>query len=37
MSVFPLMGVATGPTQSGKTLACFIISLLYRLFELAKR
>ena len=26
--------VATGPTQSGKTLACFIIPLLYHLFEL---
>jgi hypothetical protein len=26
--------VATGPTQSGKTLACFVIPLLYHLFEL---
>lgn len=26
--------VATGPTQSGKTLSCFIITLLYHLFEL---
>src|SRR5262245_31051967 len=26
--------VATGPTQSGKTLACFIVPLLYHLFEL---
>jgi phage terminase large subunit GpA-like protein len=25
--------VATGPTQSGKTLACFVIPLLYHLFE----
>lgn len=28
--------VATGPTQSGKTLACFIIPLLYHLFELGE-
>lgn len=26
--------VATGPTQSGKTLSCFIIPLLYHLFEI---
>ena len=26
--------VATGPTQSGKTLSCFVIPLLYHLFEL---
>jgi len=26
--------VASGPTQSGKTLACFVIPLLYHLFEL---
>lgn len=26
--------VATGPTQSGKTLSCFIIPLLYHLFEM---
>jgi phage terminase large subunit GpA-like protein len=25
--------VATGPTQSGKTLTCFVIPLLYHLFE----
>ncbi|MEZ6152364.1 MAG: phage terminase large subunit family protein [Pirellulaceae bacterium] len=25
--------VATGPTQSGKTIACFVIPLLYHLFE----
>jgi phage terminase large subunit GpA-like protein len=25
--------VASGPTQSGKTLACFVIPLLYHLFE----
>src|SRR5450432_2600087 len=25
--------VATGPTQSGKTLSCFVIPLLYHLFE----
>lgn len=25
--------VATGPTQSGKTLACFVIPLLYHVFE----
>lgn len=28
--------VATGPTQSGKTLTCFIIPLLYHLFELGE-
>ena len=28
--------VATGPTQSGKTLACFVIPLLYHLFEVAE-
>jgi hypothetical protein len=28
--------VATGPTQSGKTLACFVIPLLYHLFELGE-
>jgi hypothetical protein len=28
--------VATGPTQSGKTLACFIIPLLYHLFEIGE-
>jgi len=26
--------VATGPTQSGKTLSCFVIPLLYHLFEI---
>lgn len=26
--------VATGPTQSGKTLSCFVIPLLYHLFEM---
>jgi len=26
--------VATGPTQSGKTLTCFVIPLLYHLFEM---
>ncbi|MCO6438172.1 MAG: phage terminase large subunit family protein [Phycisphaerae bacterium] len=26
--------VATGPTQSGKTLSCFVVPLLYHLFEL---
>jgi hypothetical protein len=26
--------VATGPTQSGKTLACFVVPLLYHLFEI---
>ena len=26
--------VATGPTQSGKTLSCFVIPILYHLFEL---
>ena len=26
--------MATGPTQSGKTLACFVIPLLYHLFEI---
>ena len=25
--------VATGPTQSGKTISCFVIPLLYHLFE----
>ena len=25
--------VATGPTQSGKTIACFVIPMLYHLFE----
>jgi len=25
--------VATGPTQSGKTLACFVVPLLYHVFE----
>jgi len=28
--------VATGPTQSGKTLTCFIIPLLYHLFEIGE-
>jgi phage terminase large subunit GpA-like protein len=28
--------VATGPTQSGKTLSCFIIPLLYHLFEIGE-
>ena len=28
--------VATGPTQSGKTLACFLVPLLYHLFELGE-
>ena len=28
--------MATGPTQSGKTLACFIIPLLYHLFEIGE-
>lgn len=28
--------VATGPTQSGKTLSCFIIPLLYHLFEMGE-
>ena len=28
--------VATGPTQSGKTLACFVIPLLYHLFEIGE-
>lgn len=28
--------VATGPTQSGKTLSCFVIPLLYHLFELSE-
>src|SRR6185503_16254118 len=28
--------VATGPTQSGKTLSCFVIPLLYHLFELGE-
>lgn len=28
--------VATGPTQSGKTLSCFIIPLLYHLFEVGE-
>ncbi|MDZ4689083.1 MAG: terminase gpA endonuclease subunit [Planctomycetaceae bacterium] len=28
--------VGTGPTQSGKTLACFIIPLLYHLFEIGE-
>src|SRR4051812_20474185 len=28
--------VATGPTQSGKTLSCFVIPLLYHLFEQAE-
>jgi hypothetical protein len=28
--------VATGPTQSGKTLACFVIPLIYHLFEIGE-
>ena len=28
--------VATGPTQSGKSLACFVIPLLYHLFEVGE-
>ncbi|MGE0770053.1 MAG: terminase gpA endonuclease subunit, partial [Hyphomicrobiaceae bacterium] len=28
--------VATGPTQSGKTLACFVIPMLYHLFEIGE-
>lgn len=28
--------VATGPTQSGKTLCCFLIPLLYHLFEIGE-
>lgn len=28
--------VATGPTQSGKTLSCFIIPVLYHLFEIGE-
>ena len=28
--------VATGPTQSGKTLCCFVIPLLYHLFEVGE-
>ncbi len=28
--------VATGPTQSGKTLACFLVPLLYHLFEVGE-
>lgn len=28
--------VATGPTQSGKTLSCFVIPMLYHLFELGE-
>ena len=28
--------VATGPTQSGKTLSCFTIPLLYHLFEIGE-
>ncbi|MDA7504040.1 phage terminase large subunit family protein, partial [bacterium] len=28
--------VATGPTQSGKTLACFLVPLLYHLFEIGE-
>ncbi|MCA9119245.1 MAG: phage terminase large subunit family protein [Planctomycetaceae bacterium] len=28
--------VATGPTQSGKTLTCFVIPMLYHLFELSE-
>ena len=28
--------VATGPTQSGKTLTCFIVPLLYHLFEIGE-
>ena len=29
--------VATGPTQSGKTLTCYIIPLLYHLFEIGEK
>lgn len=29
--------VATGPQQSGKTLACFVIPTLYHLFEMGER
>lgn len=28
--------VATGPTQSGKTLSCFVIPLVYHLFEIGE-
>jgi phage terminase large subunit GpA-like protein len=28
--------VATGPTQSGKSLACFVIPLIYHLFEIGE-
>ncbi len=28
--------VATGPTQSGKTLSCFVVPLLYHLFEIGE-
>lgn len=28
--------VATGPTQSGKTLSCFVIPILYHLFEVGE-
>lgn len=28
--------VATGPSQSGKTLSCFVIPLLYHLFEIGE-
>ena len=28
--------VATGPTQTGKTLACFVIPILYHLFEIGE-
>ena len=28
--------VATGPTQSGKSLACFVVPLLYHLFEVGE-
>ncbi|MCA9016784.1 MAG: phage terminase large subunit family protein, partial [Planctomycetaceae bacterium] len=28
--------VATGPTQSGKSLACFLVPLLYHLFEIGE-
>jgi phage terminase large subunit GpA-like protein len=28
--------VATGPTQSGKTLSCFVIPMLYHLFEMGE-
>lgn len=28
--------VATGPTQSGKSLACFVIPILYHLFEIGE-